>query len=92
MLSLICFIVCTSYSNFIAAHGVDQKVVINIEQHTHEYGPEGTRQLLVNQMTQKMRGHSGKTIAQKSRNSFSVNGRSCGCIGTVNSSRNFAQS
>ena len=34
-------------------------------------------------MTKKMRGHSGKNIARKSRNSCRVNSRSCGCIGTV---------
>ena len=61
MLSLICFIVCTSYSNFIAAHGVDQKVVINIEQHTHEYGPEGTRaDYLVNHDDTKNEGPFGE--------------------------------
>jgi len=31
-------------------------------------------------MTKKMRGHSGKKIARKSRNSCFVNGRGCGCI------------
>jgi len=34
-------------------------------------------------MTMKSRGHSGKQIARKSRNSCRLNGRSCGCIGTV---------
>ena len=43
-------------------------------------------------MTQKMRGHSGKKIVRKSRNSCRVNGRGCACIGTVDSRRNFAQS
>ena len=43
-------------------------------------------------MTTKMRGHSGKTITQKSRNSCFLNGRSCGCMGTVDSRCNFAQS
>jgi len=43
-------------------------------------------------MTKKMRGHPGKTIALKSRNSCRWNGRECVCIGTVNSSRNSAQS
>jgi len=43
-------------------------------------------------MTKKMRGHLGKKIAQKSRNSCRVNGRGCACIGTVDSRRNFTQS
>jgi len=34
-------------------------------------------------MTKKLRGDSGKNSAQKSRNSWGVNGRSCGCIGTI---------
>jgi len=33
----------------------------------------------------KLRGHSGKKNAQKSRNSCRMNGRSCGYIGTVDS-------
>jgi len=37
-------------------------------------------------MIQKMRGHSGEKIAQKSRNSCRVNGRGRGCIGTVTAS------
>ena len=36
-------------------------------------------------MTKKMRGHSEKKNLRKSRNSCLVNGRSCGCIGTVDS-------
>ena len=47
---------------------------------------------LVNHDDKKMRGHSGKKIAQKSRNSCQVNGRSCGCIGTIDSRLNFVQS
>ena len=43
-------------------------------------------------MTKKMRGHSGQTIARKSRNSFSVNSQSCGCIGTVDSGPKCAHS
>jgi len=43
-------------------------------------------------MTKKMRGHSGKKIAQKSRNSCQVNSRSCGCIGTVDSGPKCAHS
>jgi len=34
-------------------------------------------------MPKKLRGHLGKKFAQKSRNSWIVNGRGCGCIGTV---------
>jgi len=46
----------------------------------------GTRpDYLVNRVPKKMRGHPGKKIAQKSRNSCTVNGRGCGCIGTVDS-------
>jgi len=40
-------------------------------------------------MTKKLRGPSGKKLAQKSRNSCIVNGRGCGCIGTVDSRHNF---
>jgi len=43
-------------------------------------------------MTKKLRGHSGKKIAWKSRNSWCVNGRGCGCIGTVESGPKCAQS
>ena len=47
---------------------------------------------LVNRDDHKMRGNSGKKIARKSRNSCKANGRGCGCIGTVDSRRNLAQS
>jgi len=40
----------------------------------------------------KLRGRSGKKNAPKSRNSCAVNDQDCGCIGTVDSRRNFAQS
>jgi len=36
-------------------------------------------------MIKKMMGHSGKKIARKSRNSCAMNGRGCGCTGTVDS-------
>ena len=39
----------------------------------------------------KLWGHSGKKFAQKSRNSCTVNGWGCGCRGTVESRRRFAQ-
>ena len=39
-----------------------------------------------------MRGNSGKKISQKSRNSCSLNSRSCGCIGTVDSGPKCAHS
>ena len=52
----------------------------------------GTRQdYLVNRVLKKMRGHPGEKIAQKSRNSCIVNGRGCGCIGTVDSGIKYAQ-
>ena len=41
---------------------------------------------------EKKKGPFGGKIAQKSRNSCRLNGRSCGCIGTLDSRRNFAQS
>jgi len=47
---------------------------------------------LVNHDEKKLRGRSRKKIAQKSRNSCRVNGQCCGCIGTVDSRHNFAQS
>jgi len=50
--------------------------------------PDSAR-LLGESDDKKMRGHSGEKIEQKSRNSCLVNG---GCIGTVDSRRNFAQS
>jgi len=56
---------------------------------------EGTRtwpDYLVNREYQKKRGHSGKKILQKSRNICKVNGRGCGCTGTVDSRRNYVQS
>ena len=37
------------------------------------------------QTTCYMAGHSGKKIAQKLRNSCTLNSRSCGCIGAVDS-------
>jgi len=40
----------------------------------------------------KMRGHLGQKIAQKSRSSCKVNGRGCGCIGTVDSEPKCVQS
>jgi len=43
-------------------------------------------------MTKKMRGHSGKKNVRKSRNRCRVNGRSCGCIGTVDAGPKFAHS
>ena len=43
-------------------------------------------------LTKKLRGHPGKKLAQKSWNSCIVNGRGCGCIGTVDSWRTFLQS
>ena len=43
-------------------------------------------------MTKKMRGHLGKKVARKSRNSCRVNSRSCGCIGTVDSGPKCAHS
>jgi len=42
--------------------------------------------------TKKLRGHSGKKFARKSRNSWCVNGRGCGCIGTFDSGPKCAQS
>jgi hypothetical protein len=42
-------------------------------------------------MIKKMRGHSGKKNARKSRNSCRVNGRGCGCTGTVDSGPKCAQ-
>ena len=47
---------------------------------------------LVNHGQKKMRGDSGKKSAHKSRNSFQVNGRSCGCTRTADTEHNFAQS
>jgi len=43
-------------------------------------------------MTKKLKGHSRKKFAQKSRNNWCVNGRGCGCIGTVDSGPQCAQS
>ena len=43
-------------------------------------------------MIKKMRGHSEKKTAPKSRNNCRVNGRGCGCTGTVDSRRNYVQS
>jgi len=42
--------------------------------------------------TKKMRGHPGNKIAQKSRNSCPVNGRSCGCTRTADTEKIFAHS
>jgi len=51
----------------------------------------GTRpDYLVNHDGQKLRGRSGEKIVQKSRNSCPVNDQKCGCIGSVDSRRNFA--
>ena len=47
---------------------------------------------LVNRDYQKTEGRFGEKIARKSRNSVVVNGRGCGCTGTVDSRRNYAQS
>ena len=55
---------------------------------------EGTRtwqDYLVNRDDQKNKGHSGKKIAEKSRNNCRVNGRGCGCTWTVDSRRDVAQ-
>jgi len=46
---------------------------------------------LVNRVP-KIEGPSGEKKAQKSRNSCKVNGRGCGCIGTVDSGPKCAQS
>jgi len=57
--------------------------------------PEGTGtwpDYLVNRDGQKNEGPFGEKIARKSRNSCRVNGRGCGCTGTVDSRRNCAQS
>ena len=43
-------------------------------------------------MIKKMRGHSGEKIARKSRISCRVNGRGCGCTGTVDSGSKCAHS
>jgi len=40
----------------------------------------------------KLRGHSGKKFARKSRNSWRLNVWGCGCIGTVDSGPKCAQS
>ena len=37
----------------------------------------------VNRVPQKLRGYPGKIIAHKLRNNCQMNGRDCGCIGTV---------
>jgi len=59
----------------------------------HSWEGTGTRpDYLVNHDETKMEGPFGGKIAQKSRNSYVVNGRSCGCIGTINSRHNLAQS
>jgi len=47
---------------------------------------------LVNREYKKNEGPFGEKTALKSRSSCRVNGRSCGCMGTVDSRRNFAQS
>ena len=53
----------------------------------------GTRpDYFVNYDGKKVRGRSVEKIAQKSRKSCAVNDQGCGCIGTVDSRRNFAQS
>ena len=53
----------------------------------------GTRpDYLVNRVPKKLRGHPGGKNARKSRNSCKVNGRGCGCIGTVDSEPKCAQS
>jgi len=40
----------------------------------------------------KKRGHSGEKFARKSRHSWCVNSRGCGCIGKVDSGPKCAQS
>ena len=45
----------------------------------------------VNRDDQKLRGHSGEKLARKSRNSWHLNGRGCGCVGTINSKTKCAQ-
>ena len=53
----------------------------------------GTRpDYLVNRDDRKNEGPFGGKIARKSRNGCRVNGRGCGCTGTVDSRCNFAQS
>ena len=52
----------------------------------------GTRpDYLVNHDGKKLKDSSGKKNAQKPRNSCKMNGRSCGCIGTVDSGPKCAQ-
>jgi len=55
-------------------------------------GYRDSARLLGESCTKKIEGPSGKTIAQKSRNSCEVNGRSCACIWTVDSGPKCAQS
>jgi len=63
-----------------------------IPKSTYKDGTRTRPDYLVNRGPKKLRVHSGEKVAQKSRNSCTVNGRGCGCIGTVDSRRNFAQS
>jgi len=53
--------------------------------YAHDEGTGTRPDYLVNRDAKKLRGHSEKKIAQKSRNSCAVNDRSGGCIGTVDS-------
>jgi len=61
----------------------------------HKLTPPRVRnsaRLLGNSWTKKNEGPFGEKIAQKSRNSCRVNGRSCGCTRTADTEHNLAQS
>jgi len=56
------------------------------------WGYRDSSRLLGESCRKKMRGHSGKKFARKSRNSCWVNGRGCGCIGIVDAEHKCAHS
>jgi len=78
--------------------GVRILAALNLKQKSrHGYWDPGegtgTRpDYLVNRVPKILRGHPGKKISQKPRNSGGLNGRGCGCIGTVDSGPKCAQS
>jgi len=87
-----CHIYCAHHWPRLAAIGIAPCAVSN-RQSRYPRTSTGTRpDYLVNRVPQELRGSPGEKTAQKSRNSCAVNGRSCGCIGTVDSELKCAQS
>ena len=73
------------------AHSRVPVLVLHIEESDGREGTGTWPDYLVHRDDQKNEGPFGEKIAQKSRNSCTIKGRGCGCIGTVDSRCNLAR-